>query len=381
MNCEKLVAKIDELKDEYIRIWEDVCNIESPTDHKPGVDAVGDYFVKMAEARGWQVEISRQEVAGNAVCITMNPDVDAPAVVFSAHMDTVHPLGSFGTPAVHKDEEKIYGPGVLDCKSGVVSSFLAMDALDQCGFRGRPVKLILQSDEESNSTVSGGKTVEFMLEKAKGAVAFLNAEDFAKKVVLARKGILRLRFDVSGRAIHSARCDAGASAIAEAAHKLLELEKLKDKDGLTCNCGVIRGGTAANAVPDSCTFVADIRFANEEEYQRVLQLGQSIADTVYVPGCSCVMSKESYRPPMEDVPRNHELLAAINAIYREKGFPELEASRSYGGSDAAYVTAAGIPCVDSIGPSGGGIHSLKEFAYLESLPAAAKRLALVACYL
>ena len=233
MNCEKLVAKIDELKDEYIRIWEDVCNIESPTDHKPGVDAVGNYFVEMAEARGWQVEISRQEVAGNAVCITMNPDVDAPAVVFSAHMDTVHPLGSFGTPAVHKDEEKIYGPGVLDCKSGAVASFLAMDAMDQCGFRGRPVKLILQSDEESNSTVSGGKTVEFMLEKAKGAVAFLNAEDFAKKVVLARKGILRLRFDVSGRAVHSARCDAGASAIAEAAHKLLELEKLKDVEWFT----------------------------------------------------------------------------------------------------------------------------------------------------
>jgi len=382
MGCEDLFAKIDELKDEYIKVWEAVCSIESPTQHKPGVDAVGDFFGEMAQKRGWQVEYCYQEVAGNAVCITMNPDADAPPVVFSGHMDTVHPVGSFGYPVVHLDTEKIYGPGVLDCKSGGVCSFLAMDALDQCGFRSRPVKLILQSDEEVGSNLSNGETIKFMVEKSRGAAAFLNAENISgNKVVLGRKGILRLRFDVTGRAIHSARCDAGASAVAEAAYKIIEMEKMKNKDGLTCNCGLISGGTAANTVPETCTFQADIRFATEEEYKSVVELAQKIADTVYVPGCSCRISRESYRPPMVESPLNYQLLDAANTIYRECGLPELIATRSYGGSDAAYITEAGIPCIDSVGPDGGGIHSVNEFAYLESLPAAAKRMAALAMHL
>jgi len=39
MKCEELFAKIDELNEKHVAVWEDVCNIESPTDCKPGVDA------------------------------------------------------------------------------------------------------------------------------------------------------------------------------------------------------------------------------------------------------------------------------------------------------------------------------------------------------
>ena len=385
MNNRDLLAKIAQLQDTYLQVLETVCNMESPTEYKPGVDAVCAYFVDLAKAKGWQTEVLQLETAGNAACITMNPEATAPAVVFSGHMDTVHPVGSFGTPAVHIADGKIYGPGTQDCKGGIVAAFLAMDALAQCGFRSRPVKLILQSDEETGSVNSGGKTVDFMVEKAKGAAAFLNAESIAGKeadtVVMVRKGILRLQFDVFGKAVHSARCDLGASAIAEAAHKILELEKMKDSEGLTCNCGVIHGGTASNSVADSCTFTADIRFATEEEYRHAQTLTQTIADTVYVHGCSCRMTRESYRPPMEESARNYQLLDAMNAIYRENGLPELKATKSAGGSDASYITAAGIPCIDSIGPRGGRMHSLDEFAYADGLQEAAKRLALVACCL
>lgn len=385
MNSRELFEKIEALSDAYVKAWEEACCMESPTDYKPGVDAVGAYFAEMAKARGWQVEVCPQKVAGNAYCFTMNPEADAPAVVFSGHMDTVHSVGSFGTPPVQIADGKIYGPGTQDCKGGIVASFLAMDALAQCGFRGRPVKLILQSDEETGSKESNGTTLEFMVEKSQGAAAFLNAESIAGKegdtVVMERKGILRLQFDVFGKAVHSARCDMGASAVMEAAYKIMELEKLKDKDGLTCNCGVIHGGTAPNSVPDTCTFTADIRFATEEEYRQAELLTQRIADTVFVPGCSCRLTRESYRPPMEESARNYALLDAMNAIYRENGLPELKTTKSAGGSDASYITAAGIPCIDSIGPRGGRMHSLDEFAYVDALPEAAKRLALVACFL
>ena len=118
MSNAEIARLVDALTPEYYQIWEDVCNIESPSASKEGVDAVGRFFAEKARQKGWQVEVCHQEVSGDVVCITMNPDADAAPVAVSGHMDTVHPIGSFGTPAVWKDEEKIYGPGVTDCKSG-----------------------------------------------------------------------------------------------------------------------------------------------------------------------------------------------------------------------------------------------------------------------
>ena len=174
MNHEKLFNKIDELQPQYAKVLEDVCNIESPTTYKEGVDKVLAYFIDMAEKRGWDIEIDKQEVAGDAACITLNPDAKGEPVCLSGHIDTVQPLGLFGYPPVKIDGDIMYGPGTTDCKGGCVAAFLAMDALDQIGFTDRPVKFIIQSDEETSSKQSGKKTIEFMCEKAKGAVAFLN---------------------------------------------------------------------------------------------------------------------------------------------------------------------------------------------------------------
>lgn len=382
MQCEELFSVIDKLNTQYISVWEDVCNLESPTADKAGVDAVGMYFTAMAQKKGWQVETLTLENAGNPICITLNPEVKARPIAFSGHIDTVHPVGLFGDPPVRRDETKIYGPGVMDCKGGVVASFMAMDALERCGFTARPVQLIIQTDEETSSKNSGKKTVEFMCAKAKDAVAFLNVEGSGKnKVVIARKGILRYQFHIQGKAVHSSRCEEGANAVAEAAHKLLKLEEMKDPEGLTCSCSVIRGGTVANSVAAQCSFLADIRFANQEQCMKAQETVQAVAEHTYIPGCTCRVEQISYRPAMPYAERNATLLEQINAIYTQVGLDPLESKSERGGSDAAYATLAGIPCLDSFGVEGGRIHSSEEFALLASLPLAAKRLAAIAYYI
>ena len=231
MKCKELFNEIEKLNNKYLDILEDVCNIESPTSLKKGVDEVGEYFIKMAREHGWDIDICEQAVSGNAVCITLNPNAKDAPVCVSGHIDTVHPVGLFGTPAVRRDDKNMYGPGVMDCKGGVVAAFLAMDALEKVGFTSRPVKLIIQSDEENSSVTSEKKTVEYMCKCAEGSVAFLNLEGFkGNTAVLIRKGILRYRFTVHGKASHSSLCTDAASAIAEAAHKILQLEEMKVAD-------------------------------------------------------------------------------------------------------------------------------------------------------
>ena len=378
---ERLFETIDALYEEYLDVWEAVCNIESPTRHKEGVDAVGRFFADRARARGWQVEVFPQPVAGDVVCITLNPDAKAAPLALSGHMDTVHPLGSFGTPAVHREGGNIYGPGVDDCKGGIVAAFLAMDALDRCGFTARPVQLLLQSDEEFN--LSNKTTIATICEKAKDAVAFLNLEGHvAGTACVIRKGIATFTFTVTGQEAHASACaEAGANAILEAAHKIIQLETWKDPDGLTCNCGVICGGTAVNTVPGQCEFKANVRFATQEQLEWARAEAKRIADEVHVPGCTCVVEQTGGRLAMEDRARNWELLAKMNAIFEGCGLPVLTGCKRKGGSDAADVTAYGIPCVDSIGVEGGAIHSPKEYAVMKSLKESAKRLAAVAAHI
>lgn len=89
-------------------MWEAVGNIESPTSFKEGVDKVSTYFADMAKKLGFDIEYSRQDNAGDVLCITMNPDSKEKPVVLSGHIDTVHPLGMFGTPPVHLDDENLF---------------------------------------------------------------------------------------------------------------------------------------------------------------------------------------------------------------------------------------------------------------------------------
>ncbi len=385
MNIKNIFDKIDELSEEYLGVWENLCNIESPTDDKESVDKAGNYLIGIAEKFGWKIEKNIQEKSGDAVCITMNPDAQKAPVCLSGHIDTVHPKGLFGYPPVKIDREngKIYGPGVVDCKGGVVSSLLAMAALEKCDYKERPIKLILQSDEEVSSLYSDKGTVKFMAECAKDCAAFLNCEGHTRgKITIERKGIIRYIFDITGKAAHSSQCYLGKSAILEAAHKVIEIEealgeKWKDKDGITCNCGIIEGGTVANTVPENCSITVDVRYKTEEQLEEIQARMEKIAATSYIGDTTCNLRVKSRRVQMQRCEKNIKLFDRINEIFKANGIPETIQASGTGGSDAADMTSYGIPTVDNLGTCGGRIHSQEEWAYLDSIAFSAKMLAAV----
>ena len=380
MKCEKLFETIDSLNEQYINVWEDVCNIESRSDDKAGVDEVSRYLIDLANKHGWAVEVVPMERAGDAVCITMNPDAPGTPISFSGHLDTVHPKGLFGYPPVKRDAEKIYGPGVADCKGGVVAGFMAMDALERIGFTERPVQMLLQTDEEVSSRLSDRKTINYICEKAKGSVCFLNLETALEgKLCVQRKGIISYRFDVEGQEAHSSACATmGANAIIEAAHKMLELDQIKDAAGLTCNCAMIEGGKVLNTVPAHCSFSINVRFADSEQLAWIENHVQEVAARVYVPGTHTTVTRVGFRIAMEYAERNYQLLDTMNRIFEANGLSTLKPYKGKGGSDAADVTQSGTPCIDSIGVKGGYVHSPNEYAWLASLAESAKRIAAVA---
>ena len=126
---------------------------------------------------------------------------------------------------------------------------------------------------------------------------------------------------------------------------------------------------------------ANVRFANNEQYEWIHSYVDEVAKKTHVEGCTCTVDHPKGRPAMEYCERNIELLGKINAALEKCSLETLEVSKSLGGSDAADVTVFGIPCVDSLGVRGGKIHTPAEFAYIDSLAESAKRLAAIICYL
>ena len=378
---QRIKDELSHLNEKYIKVWQDVVAIESPTMHKAGVDAVGAYFTRLAEEMGFEIEILPCEKVGNAISITMNPTAKGGAVAFSGHMDTVFPVGSWGETPVTVEGDFIRGPGVKDCKGGVVAAMMAMEALKNVGFTEAKVMLLLQSDEENGSKESGKATIRFICEKAKDCIAFFNCEGMHSDadLTLYRKGILRYTFKVKGIAAHAALCHSeGKSAICEAAHKIIALEKHKEKEGITMSCGLIEGGTASNTVAEECSFTVDVRYSTNDEMLQADRIIKEIASTSYIGNTTCELIKTGDRPAMEKQPRNYALLDRVNAIFEANGMAVCVPAGATGGSDAAYTTDAGIPTLDSIGVNGKSIHTLSEVAYLSSLMISATRLAFCA---
>ena len=68
-------------------------------------------------------------------------------------MDTVFPLGTIQKTLFREEGEKIFGPGTLDMKAGIVIALAAIEQAQQHGLK-RPVTLLCTSDEEIGSHTS-----------------------------------------------------------------------------------------------------------------------------------------------------------------------------------------------------------------------------------
>lgn len=79
----QVFEQIEKLNDKYVDVWEDILNIESPSDYKGGVDAVGEYLKKITEDKNWKIEVFPQERFGDVICITMNSDSDNQPIAIS----------------------------------------------------------------------------------------------------------------------------------------------------------------------------------------------------------------------------------------------------------------------------------------------------------
>lgn len=375
----ELKSAIASLFPTYFKLWKTICEIETPSNDQAALNHQADILEQFCKSRGFSVRRQSYKFAGDTMVIELAGEASSAPVVLMAHMDTVHAPGAFGFPPVREENGVLYGPGVFDCKGGIVASVMAMEALAATALPHRSLKLILNSDEE-NGTIIGQEGAEFIQNEARGACAAFNAEaGRTDSLTVGRKGIMAAEIQINGIAAHAGNAYfQGRSAIREAAYKIIELEA-HSSDSITYNCGLIQGGTARNIVPDQCNISVDIRFLNAEQQKQAADVLDMVTKKIHVDGCSAAWRIIKIRPAMECTKENLALFEMVAKTALELGLPALSPVERGGGSDSCYTVSLGIPTVCSMGPAGLYEHTVREQADIQSL--SQRALLMAACIL
>ncbi len=364
-------------KPALVALLKKLVETESPTEEKAAVDRVGTLVAEECHRLGAEVEFVPNRLTGDHLVARFFPRSESLAgaeksLLLLHHMDTVFPLGTLEKMPFYEKDGKIFGPGVLDMKGGIVISLSVLEALQAAGALKRPVTVLVTSDEETGSASSHELIKKLALEAELVLVMESGMLDGSLKTW--RKGVGDFLVKVTGRAAHAGGAhEEGRNAIEELAHQVLAIQKLTDySKGTTLNVGVIKGGTVSNVVPAEAQAEVDFRVLAHAEALRV-ELAMKALKPV-TPDTTLEVTGGLNRPPMPENDLMKATFAKAKAIAAKSGL-EIKAGGSGGGSDGNFVSPLGVPLLDGMGAYGEGLHSEREYIFARSLPERATLLA------
>lgn len=346
---------------------------ESPSLDKPAVDRMGRWLADELRRMGAAVRVHRAERFGDHLQADFAAR-DGKPVLLLGHFDTVWDLGTLRTMPWREEKGRLWGPGVLDMKSGIAQMVFAIEALRAVrGGLPCPIRLLLVTDEEVGSESS--RPVTEALARQCEAV-FVLEPSFGLKGALktARKGVGDYTVKVAGKASHAGLdFEQGQSAVLELARQIVAISKFTElKRGLTVNPGIVRGGTRTNVVAAEAQAEVDIRVARLADAARLEKKFRSLKP--FNKKCRLEISGGLNRPPLERTAPVIRLFEQAREIGRELGLKLGEAMVG-GGSDGNFTAALGIPTLDGLGAVGEGAHAAHESVMIDQL---APRTALLA---
>lgn len=282
--------------------------------------------------------------AGNLLVRLPGTRPGVPPLMLSAHMDTVEP-GRGVRPRVVDGVVTSDGRTVLaaDNKASLAALLEAARVIRQRGLPHRPVELVLTWGEERGH--AGAVAFDASVLESRMGVTLDDAAP-PGHVTVAAPGYYSVHARFVGRAAHAgAAPERGVSAILAAARAIARLPLGRLDEETTANVGLIRGGTARNAVPEVAELEGEARSRSNAKLAALVAriraaLEAAAGETGARVDLTIRQEYAAYRiPPGEPVVQ--EVSRALRAVGLE---PVLGASG--GGSDANTFNEKGLRCVN-----------------------------------
>lgn len=226
-----------------VSLLQELINIESHTEGRP----ILLYVVEILKDMGAEISFYRTRESPALLA-----EFGKGGIVFSGHLDTVV-MGEWDYQQGEIRNNRLYGRGSADMKSGCAAMIAAAENLKD----DIPFALAFTTDEEIN--MHGAEELA-RTDRLKTAPIILVGEPTGLKVGTGEKGVLWLKADMKGKPSHGSMPWIGENAILKMVHHLQAINPYTDRDGLTVNIGLIRGGTQINVTADTCVAELDVRY-------------------------------------------------------------------------------------------------------------------------
>jgi tripeptide aminopeptidase len=342
-----------------------------------------------------QIEI---DDAGNVIAFLpatkLPPESTGPAILLSAHLDTVFPAGTPIHPVF--DGDTLRAPGACDNAAGVAGLLAILHAILHAEIE-LPVPLVFLGNvgEEGEGDLRGVRYL-YQHNPLAGRIAAHIVLDGAGSDSAVTQALGSRRYDVSitGPGGHSFS-DAGTpnpiAALAAALAAVAETP-LPEEPRTTLNLGTISGGISVNSIPESAKATVDFRSTSADQLVRLeVALHRAVEDAVeranararslnvHTQGrphgrLAFAISQIGDRPAAR-LPEDSPLLASLRAVDRHLN---LRTDIRLGSTDANLPLSLGVPALSlGAGGEGGAAHTLHEWYSPKDREIALKRVLLL----
>ena len=349
--------------DSFLTRLEHYVNMDTPSGNKEALDVQSAQLREEFLAAGAQV-ITHERPGGNL--LECRVGTGSKQILMLGHMDTVFPVGTVAKHPYSRQGNVLYGPGVLDMKSGVLMILEIMRHFNGKLPADWSLVALLNCDEEIGSLQSSPR----ILELARESEACLCMEPSKPGYcTVARKGLITFTVSTSGVAAHSGvNYHLGHSAIQSLCRIIGNLYTLRDDErSISINVGGISGGTGkGNVVAAEASLIAEVRFYEPELAPTLLEAIHRFGADTGNPNVSSVVKILAQRPPMQQTESSRKLYEKARACAEKNGLV-MEPRTHGGGSDGSFAASVGIPVVDGMGTEGEFSHTMEEYVKADTI--------------
>lgn len=361
-----LIGEVARRREALLESLREIVTLESPSTDKAAVDRLARLLQERCRGLGAEVIVYPQAEYGDLTVASWPArGRDAEPLLVMTHIDTVWPLGTIERRPFVVEDDVALGPGVFDMKASVAMMLEAVRWLDEHGLEHRPIRWLINTEEEVGSPVSR-PLIEELARQSSYVLCLEPPVPPMGALKTSRKGVGIFTVRIRGRAAHAgADPEKGVSAIQELANQIQYLHSLTDFSlGTTVNVGVVGGGTRPNVVAGEAWARVDLRVATMAEAERVV--AAILGSRPWLPGAEVTVEGGLNRPPMERTPVIVAAFERAREIGREIGL-ELTEAATGGASDGNFTAALGVPTIDGLGCPGNGGHAEHEYIRISGL--------------
>jgi tripeptide aminopeptidase len=274
----------------------------------------------------------------------VEPTAAGEPLFLCAHLDTVPPTDEID-PVVDDGVVRNARATILgaDNKAAVVAMLEATRRAVSENRRHAGIELLFTPKEEVG--LLGAHAFDHTRLRARVGYVYDQAAPIGE-IILGAPTSQSLEVTFHGRASHAGMYpDEGRSAIAAASRAIAEMRLGRVDELSTANVGTIVGGTAANIVPEWCTFVAEARSHDERKLaDLVQQMQDAVTFAAGVAECEVeTKTRRSYRGYR--LARDDRAVALAARALAGAGFP-VSYALSGGAADANVFNERGLQCVN-----------------------------------